>query len=100
MRFLHRSPDLFPPVKDLRRDLPDLSLIEANRALEALRRMISIDIASVYTPAGSHGTRWNVWLDVTRRRLTLAEWAAEWLAKHPAPRSTLPPASPTPQEGA
>ena len=94
--FLHRSKQAerptFPATKDLLKDLPDLPSAEAERALDALRRMISVDIASVYTSAGSHDTSWQVWLEVTRRRLTLAAWASEWLAKHPKP-TTLPPAS-------
>lgn len=82
MRFLHRTPDPFPRPKDV----PNLPQADAERALEALRRMTVIDLASVHTGAGSHGshgTRWYVWLDITGRRLTLAEWAAEWLKKHP-----------------
>ena len=79
----HRGHDPFPRPKDL----PGIPPSEAARALDVLRRMTIIDVASVYTSAGLHGTRWQVWLDVTRRRLTLAEWATEWLAKHPAPTS-------------
>lgn len=79
--FLHRSPDPFPRPTDLPGIPPD----EAARALEALRRMISIDIAKVYTARGPKGWYWQVWLDITWRRLTLAEWADEWLRKHPRP---------------
>ena len=77
----HCGPEPFPRPKDLPGIPPD----EAMRALDALRRMTVIDVASVYTSAGSHGTRWQVWLDVTHRRLTLTEWADEWLRKHPRP---------------
>jgi hypothetical protein len=87
MPLFHRGPDQFPPIKDLRRDLPDVSVIEANRALEALRRHIVIDVARVYIAHDSHGRYWQVWLDVTQRRMTLAEWATEWLARHPQQQS-------------
>ena len=85
MRFPHCSPDPFPRPKDLHRDLPSIPPAEAERAIEALRRMTTIAIASVYTSAGSNHTRWQVWLDITRRHLTLAEWADEWLLNHPSP---------------
>ena len=83
MRLFQRRPDPkpFPQSKDL----PGVPPAEAERALDALRRMTVIDIASVYTAHGSYGTRWQVWLDITQRRLTLAEWADEWLTKHPRP---------------
>jgi hypothetical protein len=82
MRFLHHTHDPFPPFPRPK-DIPDLPQADAERALETLRRMTVIDLASVYTAAGSHGSRWYVWLDITGRRLTLAEWAAEWLKNHP-----------------
>lgn len=61
-------------------DLPDIPKDAARRALSALHTLVRAELATVYSPAGSHGTRWNVWLEVTCRRLTLAEWTREWLA--------------------
>lgn len=60
-------------------DLCNLSLDEARQALAALRVLVDLELADVYTSAGSNDTRWNVWLNVTRRRVPLPEWAAEWV---------------------
>lgn len=69
-----------PSVDALRLAVPGLDTVTAHRALSALRALVHSELATVYSPAGSHGTRYNVWLEVSWRRLTLAEWVAEWLA--------------------
>lgn len=65
----------FPSVGDL----PNLSKEDAEQALTALRVLVKHELADVYTSAGSHDTRWNVWLELTRRRVPLQEWAAQWI---------------------
>lgn len=59
-------------------DLCNLSLDDAQLALDALRILVKMELADVYTSAGSNDTRWNVWLNITGRRVPLPEWAAEW----------------------
>lgn len=67
------------------KDLPNISRVDAERALSALRLLAQADLASVYTAAGSGGKRWNVWLELTRRRVELPTWAAEWIAEQNTP---------------
>lgn len=62
------------------RNLTNLSRDDEERALAALRTLVDADLATVYTAAGSNDTRWNVWSETQRRRIPLAQWAAEWLA--------------------
>ena len=65
----------FPNVADLL----NLAPADAERALAALRALVTAELADVYSSAGSDDTRWNVWLNVTWRRVPLRQWAAEWL---------------------
>lgn len=67
----------FPSVADL----PNLSPADAEQALSALRALVQAELADVYTAAGSHDTCWNVWLNVTWRRVPLGEWAAQWITE-------------------
>lgn len=62
------------------RNLTHLSRDDAETALAALRVLVKRDLATVYTGAGSHDLRWYVFLNLSMRRLTLAEWAEQWLA--------------------
>ncbi len=62
------------------RDLSEIRKDDARAALNAFQALVHTDMATVYTAAGSHGTRWNVWLEASRSRQTLAEWARDWLA--------------------
>ena len=61
-------------------DLCNLSLDDANDALAALRVLAEYDLVTVYSPAGSNNTRWNVWSNLQWRRIELADWAAQWCA--------------------
>ena len=72
----------FPRVTDLA-DTPGVDAYDASRALSALYALCCAGLAKVYIPAGWHGTspqRWNVWLELTSRRVELTAWAREWLA--------------------
>ena len=60
-------------------DLCNLSLDDARAALSALKFLVESDLANVYTSAGSHDTRWQVWSEMQRRRIPLADWAARWV---------------------
>ena len=71
---MQRRPE-FPSVADL----PNLSREDAQRALAALRILVDAELAGVYSSAGSYDTRWNVWLNLTWRRVPLQEWAADWI---------------------
>lgn len=68
-------------------DLPHLTPAEARAALEQLRRICKRGAAEVYTAAGSHDTRWNVWLPRTNQRIELQRWASEWLVTWRKPGS-------------
>lgn len=73
------------------RDLTQLSREDAQRALRALRKFDLAGVAEVYDfrrPDRSH--EWVVWLPITRRRMTLQKWAAQWLAE----QDTTPPDAP------
>ena len=61
-------------------DLCNLSLDDANDALVALRVLAESDLVTVYTSAGSNGTRWQVWSNLQWRRFPLADWASRWCA--------------------
>jgi hypothetical protein len=84
-RIFHRQepkPD-FPE----RADLPRFTDAEAYRALDELRRLVSADLADVYTQPFTpedERARWNVWLGHRLipggQRLELDEWAASLLA--------------------
>ena len=74
--FMQHRPE-FPSVADL----PNLSPADAEWALTALRALVKAELADVYSSAGSQDTRWNVWLNVTWRRVPLGEWAAQWIAE-------------------
>ena len=65
-------------------DIPALSTADAQAALDALHRLAAADLVTVYTAAGSRDTRWNVWSELQRRRFTLSEWAAQWIAHRDA----------------
>ncbi len=67
------------PTFPSHKDLTNLSRDDAETALAALRVLVARELASVYTSAGSNETRWNVWMELTRRRIPLAEWATTWL---------------------
>jgi hypothetical protein len=75
--FMQQRPE-FPSVADL----PNLSPADATRALAALRCLVDAEQADVYSSAGSHDTRWNVWDNAAWRRVPLGEWATQWLAEH------------------
>ena len=61
-------------------DLPaDIDTYAASRALSALWRLCDADVAKVYHPHMDH-TTWNVWLEITARRVELVAWVREWLA--------------------
>lgn len=60
-------------------DLPNMAPADAERALAALRALVTAELADVYSSAGSDDTRWNVWLNITWRRVPLREWASEWV---------------------
>ena len=62
------------------RNLTNLSRDEAELALAALRVLVKHELVKVYTGAGSHDTRWYVWLELSRRRVPLQDWASEWIA--------------------
>ena len=69
-----QTPPDFPTVADL----PGLPSAEAEKAIWLLRQMVNWQLCKVYT-AYSHdgnGWYWQVWDDVVRQRLTLAEWHA------------------------
>lgn len=76
---MQRRPE-FPSTDDL----CNLSLDDARAALVALRALIDAELADVYSSAGSHDTRWNVWLTISRRRVPLPEWAAQWITERDA----------------
>ena len=65
-------------------DIPALASADAQAALDALHRLAAADLVTVYTAAGSHGTRWQVWSELQGRRFTLSEWAAQWIAHRDA----------------
>ena len=65
-------------------DIPALASADAQAALDALHRLAAADLVTVYTAAGSHGTRWQVWSELQRRRFTLSEWAVQWIAHRDA----------------
>lgn len=67
------------PTFPTHENLTHLSRDDAERALSALRVLVKHELATVYTGAGSHDLRWYVWLELTRRRVPLPEWAAEWV---------------------
>ncbi len=67
------------PTFPTHKDLCNLSRDDAETALAALRVLVARELASVYTSAGSNDTRWNVWMELTRRRIPLQEWAAQWI---------------------
>lgn len=67
------------PTFPTHENLTHLSRDDAERALSALRVLVKHELASVYTGAGSHDTRWYVWMNLTRRRVPLEEWATVWL---------------------
>ena len=71
---LHKRPE-FPSTDDL----CNLSHDDAVLALAALRVLVDAELIDVYTSAGSHDTRWNCWLTLTRKRVPLPEWAAQWI---------------------
>lgn len=83
----------FPSAFPTTDDLTHLSMDDARRALRALALLVQAGAAEVYDfsrPDRSLFHDWSVWLPITRRHLTLAAWATEWLADqqdHP----TLPP---------
>lgn len=69
----------FPTVDDL----PDLECYDAARILSVLWRLCHAQVAEVYTrpyAPQDERPRWNVWLEITQRRVELATWAREWLA--------------------
>ncbi|MGH7484425.1 MAG: hypothetical protein ACREMY_02330 [bacterium] len=72
--FLQKRPE-FPSTDDL----CNLPLDDARRALAALRVLVDAELADVYTAAGNNDTRWNVWLAISRRRVPLPQWAAQWV---------------------
>ena len=65
-------------------DIPALASADAQAALDALQRLWVSGLVTVYTAAGSHGTRWQVWSNLQWRRFTLSEWAAQWIAHRDA----------------
>ena len=65
-------------------DIPALASADAQAALDALHRLAAADLVTVYTAAGSHDTRWQVWSELQRRRFTFGEWAAQWIAHRDA----------------
>lgn len=74
----------FPAVGDLA-DVPGVDAYDAVRALSVLWRLCRDGLAKVYIPAGFHGNgtdpqHWNVWLEITARRVELRAWVREWLA--------------------
>jgi hypothetical protein len=75
IRFMQHRPE-FPGVADL----PNLTPDDAQRALNALRRLERAALVDVYSSAGSNDTRWNVWSNIQWRRIPLQEWATQWLA--------------------
>lgn len=86
----------FPQEFPDHRALTNLSRDEAERALAALRLFVLNGIASVYTSAGSRGQSWQVWLEISRRRMPLPEWAAHWLEMH-GDITPPPPPPPSPE---
>jgi hypothetical protein len=78
MPFFRKTPSRpeFPNVADL----PNLAPADAERALAALRALVTAELADVYSSAGSDDTRWNVWTNVRWCRIPLRQWVAEWLA--------------------
>ena len=72
-------------------DLCNLSLDDARLALAALRVLVDCELADVYSSAGSNDTRWNVWLNVTKKRTPLPEWAAAWVETWYSTATPMPP---------
>lgn len=81
--FMQHRPE-FPSAADL----PNLSPDDAQRALAVLRTLVANDLADVYSSAGSHDTRWNVWSNIRWCRIPLQEWAAEWLTSQDGPEGS------------
>jgi hypothetical protein len=77
--FTQHRPE-FPSVADL----PNLAQEDAWHALAVLRTLVESGLADVYSSAGSNNARWNVWLNLSWRRVPLQEWAAD-LMEHPTP---------------
>ena len=73
--FMHHRPE-FPSVADL----PTLAPEDAQRVLDALRKLEQAELVDVYSSSGSDDTKWNVWSNIRWCRIPLPEWAAEWLA--------------------
>lgn len=77
----------FPAVADAvdATATPPIDAYDASRALSTLYALCWAGLAKVYIPAGWHNTqpqRWNVWLEITKRRVELTDWVKEWLASH------------------
>lgn len=75
-------PRSFPTWRDLAPVIP--SRDEVERALEQLRQVVEAGLADIYTAAGSHGDRWNIWFErpawrLPEQRVELLEWATVWL---------------------
>ncbi len=68
------------PTFPTHKDLTHLSRDDAERALSALRVLVKRELATVYTSAGSNDTRWQVWMELSRKRVPLQQWASDWLA--------------------
>lgn len=58
---------------------PPVDAYDAMRALSVLWRLCGEGLAKVYRPHMDH-ERWNVWLEITARRVELRAWVREWLA--------------------
>jgi hypothetical protein len=63
-------------------NLPDVEPTRAMEALFALRQLERDGTVDVYASAGSNDMRWNVWDNVARARIPLAEWVSSWLANN------------------
>ncbi len=78
----------FPAIADAVDETatPPADAYDASRALSALWALCCAGLAKVYIPAGWHEAsgarpqRWNVWLEITARRVELTAWVREWLA--------------------
>lgn len=79
-------PRSFPTWRDLAPVI--MSREESEQAIEQLRQVVEAGLAEVYTAAGSHGNRWNIWFErpawlLPEQRVELLKWAAAWLdAQH------------------
>lgn len=71
----------FPTVADATDEaaIPSVDAYDASRALAALWRLCEADLAKVYRAHLDH-IHWQIWLEVTQRRVELRAWVREWLA--------------------